>query len=226
MIELIRAPRAITHIRSGETLKLAGFELGTNPLSLYFRERGDMWKLKPYDLETEYSYVKPETPRHFVSQGKFECAPAAFSALTGHSLFQVKRVMGDAGWRNDNKGAGDRVMRAAALAFGHDLVRCGRRSILALLEKMPPCILTVPSLNYKGRAHAVTWYDSQIIDPNYGRLDRRYWSPEWAPWTIDAHDALVLTKHALTDSEHREIKRIREKAGPEEIRQTILAVAV
>lgn len=124
-----------------------------------------------------------------VIQGKYECAAAALAMLLDKELFFVKRAMGKAGWRNDDSGASDKIMAEAAYHFGYVIKRVRPEKVI---ETGTPCILTVPSLNYEGRWHAVAWDGKRILDPNNGRPARNFWPIETDPKTMGAKTALVI----------------------------------
>ena len=221
-IALVRAPKEITHKTTGEVWKLHGLDLGIEPKAIYQDSQGLTW-MHSKQVETEFSYAKTE-PGNLVPQGKFECGPAGLATLTGHTLFTIKRVLGDLGWCNDRRGVTDQLLREAARALGHDLLFCGKRSIASVLHLMPPCLVSVPSLNYPKAAHGVAWFEGQIVDPNFNRPGRLVYGPEWAPWTIGAYSALVLTKTPLSDKIHNEFKYIRNNGGPDDIKDALLSL--
>ncbi len=223
---LLRAPLQITSLNSGAVLTLRGLELGTYPSIIYGYETGETITINPWKVARNFSYYKAPMPKECLLQGKYDCAAASLAVLLGHTLFQVKGVMGAHGWRNDRSGSTDKILRETARAFGHDLVFCGRRSILAMLDKIPPAMITIRSLNYAKGAHGVAWHDGQLIDPNYGSATRKFWGPEWAPWTVDAYSALVVSKRVLSDADHKEIEGIRKHGTDEEICEVIAGIAI
>ena len=52
--------------------------------------------------------VGSKAPTHLIPQGKYECGAAALATLLGHTLFNVKRVLGQFGWRNDFSGVSEK----------------------------------------------------------------------------------------------------------------------
>lgn len=149
---------------------------------------------------------KPKT--EIVVQDKWSCAASALAMVTGEHIFFVKQAMGKCGWRNDEGGASDDVLIGAARLLGKDLIRIPRSEFS---HDMGPAIVTVESLNYKGRWHGVAWNGKEILDPNYGRPGRKWWGPEWAPWTMGAPNALILLDKRLPDYERQEIDRLTRK---------------
>lgn len=175
----------------------------------YERDDGNFVLNRPHEIVRNFQFDHVE-PKKMIRQGKYECAAASLALLLGHTLFNVKRVMGQNGWRNDDKGTNDKIMRATARDFGRDLVRVGPKVIGCLKDKLPPCSVTVRSLNVEGMGHALTWIDGDIVDPNYGDLKRKFWGADWAPWTVDAHSALVLADAPLTEDQEHELKCIKK----------------
>jgi hypothetical protein len=181
--------------------------------------------LTPQQIEAcEFGNRPKEPGQGVVLQGKYECAAAAMAMLTGHTLFQVKRAMGRAGWRNDNRGASFRVCRAAAQALGFELIYLNKKGVYELLEEMPPALITVPSLNIKGAAHAVTWTGEEILDPNLGYIGRKTYGPEWAPWTVGATGAEVLLR-PMSKIDYQDLRTVLMRGEPKEVRRAILESA-
>ena len=112
---------------------------------------------------------------------------------TGHTLFNVKRAAGRYNWRNDSSGIGSEASIGAVRELGFEMIYLNRREMYHLNE-VPTCVLTVPSLNYKGRWHAVTWMNGEILDPNWGREGRNVYGKEWSPFTIGASGCEILLK--------------------------------
>lgn len=155
-----------------------------------------------HKVELEFTREgRPEPKSSVITQGKYECAAASLAMLLGENLFNTKRAMGRFGWCNDDRGAGNKVMTEAARFLGRDLIEVVGKEITASIG---PCSLTLPSLNVKGMYHAITWNGEEILDPNYGRSDRKFWGPEWGPETIGARRALVLLDKNLTNGERAE----------------------
>jgi hypothetical protein len=220
----VGAPIKIVSLEFGVELTLKGLNLGKNPVSVYCDKFGEQIDLTAQEVEKHFSYDRHQVCPEIIEQGKYECGAASLAILLGHTLFQVKRVLGGLGWRNDKSGVKDIHLREAARAFGRDLILGKSRTITSLSEKMPSCIVTVPSLNYPKAYHGVAWYQNQILDPNY-KKNRKVYGPEWTPWTIGALNVLILAKQPIKDSEHKEIQEIRDKGSEEDIREAILAVA-
>lgn len=221
-----RIPLQIQDPMMPQIFKLHAVDFGKTTILTYESElSGARRHIQPWMVESEYIVPKiaPKTP--VVRQGKFECAAASLALLLGHSLFNVKSAMAYHGWGNDDRGASHRHTQEAAREFGRDLVYGGTKTILALLDDMPNCALTVQSLNYPRYTHALTWINQEIVDPNLGRADRKVWSAEWAPWTMGAFNVQILAKRPLSDDEHKHIQDVRNQGTHAQIREEILKVA-
>jgi hypothetical protein len=131
--------------------------------------------------------------QEIIKQGKWECGPAAIAMATGHSLFNVKRLAGKAGWRNDSSGINWEASRHAYESLGFSSVYLHRSRVFQLNE-VPSAVLTVPSLNFKGRWHAVAWVNGEILDPNANYPGRKFYGPDWNPHTIGLSGAEILLK--------------------------------
>jgi hypothetical protein len=112
---------------------------------------------------------------------------------TGHTLFNVKRLAGKAGWRNDSSGINWEASRHAYNSLGFSSIYL-HKSRLWHLNEVPSAVLTVPSLNYKGKWHAVAWVNGEILDPNMGYPGRKTYGPDWNPHTIGCSGAEILLK--------------------------------
>lgn len=181
--------------------------------------------LEPYAVVKMFETAIPAPQQTVVRQGKFECAAAALAQALGEELFWVKRAMGKHHWRNDDRGASHEVMQLAAQEFGKDLIVGGRKMISALEEDFPTCCVSVPSVNVSGMGHAVSWVNGEILDPNFGDPNRKFWGPNWAPWTMNATSIDVVAKRVLSLAEHRELKELRNRASKEEIKEVIWELA-
>lgn len=186
----------------------------------YFREDMECGlTLRPSEVETEFTRKgRPESKFEIVQQGKYECAAAALAMLLGESLFTVKRAMGKANWRNDNRGASNQVIIDAARYLGADLLHLQGHEIM---DNIGPCELHLPSLNMKGMGHGVTWNGKQILDPQWGREGKKFWGTEWHPSTMGAWSALELLSFNLSKDErclHDRLMRKREDDKLEKIR--------
>ena len=172
--------------------------------------------LSPGVIEKEFRVKYRRKPKtKIVVQDKWSCAASALAMITGEHIFFVKQAMGKAGWRNDEYGSSNAVLIEAARLLGKDLIHVPRSEFS---HDMGPAIITVPSLNYKGRAHAVAWNGKEILDPNYGRPGRKYYGVEWAPWTVNALSALVLLDKRLPDHERQEIDKLTRKRDRDNIK--------
>lgn len=186
-------------------------------LVYYSEYYGDTLSMLPRQVETLFKVKYRRKPKtEIVVQDKWSCAASALAMITGDHIFFVKQAMGKCGWRNDEYGASDRVLIEATRLLGKDLIRIPRSDFS---EDMGPALITVPSLNYKDRAHGVAWNGKEILDPNYGRPGRKFWGPEWAPWTMHAVNALILINKRLPDYERQEIDRLTRKRDRDKIRE-------
>lgn len=149
--------------------------------------------LRPQLIEVEFHSREKNPIQTIVEQGKYECGPAALAMCTGHTLFNVKRAAGRHGWRNDSSGIGSEASHGCVQDLGFEMIYLNRWR-LALLDDVPSAILTVPSLNYKGKWHAVAWVGGEILDPNHGHPTRKTYGPEWNPHTIGCSGAEILLK--------------------------------
>lgn len=171
--------------------------------------------IKPSQVETDFTRTgRPEPTQKIIRQGKWECAPASLAMLLGEKLFTVKRAMGKYGWKNDDSGASTKITIEAARYLGRDLINIERNEI----EKdMGPCLVSVNSLNVEGYSHSVTWTGKEILDPNCGYEGRKWWGPEWSPWTMNAFHCLVLLEGTLSNSERKEYDEYLEKRRLEQL---------
>lgn len=187
------------------------------------RQTGAM--MYPWMIEEDFTRKgRPEPKSEIVVQGKYECAAASLSMLLGEKLFNVKRAMGKVGWRNDDKGASDKVMIEASRLLGRDLIRISRKD---MKEGIGPCSVTLSSLNIKSACHAITWNGKEILDPNWGRPGRKFWGCEWAPWTLMNRGGLLLLDKNLTNAERAEYDeavRAREQDEIEAIKSSLIKV--
>lgn len=187
---------------SGSEWELVGIDRRHNePLEYKLKETKVSVAITAVDVETDWTRKgRPEPTREIIVQGKYECAAASLAMLLGEKLFTVKRAMGKAGWRNDDRGAGDQVMMEAARYLGRDLLKIGKYQFG---EISGSASLTLPSLNIKGMYHAVTWTGEEILDPNWGREGRVFWGCEWNPQTIGARSGMLLLDKNLTDEQRK-----------------------
>lgn len=165
--------------------------------------------MKPRHVETDFTKKgRPKPESKIIKQGKWECAPAALAMLLEENLSTVKRAMASFGWNNTSDGSSDEVIMKAARKLGRDMLPIDTKDIT---EDIGPCLITVPSLNYEGKSHAIAWNEKEMLDPNFGYRGRKYWGPEWAPWTVGALDVMVLLDYVLSPSERREMDRLHKK---------------
>lgn len=171
------------------------------PLEYKLKDASASIGVSAVDVETDWTRKgRPDPKSAIIVQGKYECAAASLAMLLGESLFSVKRAMGKAGWRNDDRGAGDQIMIEAARYLGRDILKIGRYQFD---EITGPASVTLPSLNIKGMYHAVTWTGEEILDPNWGREGRKFWGCEWNPQTIGARSALILLPNNMTEDQRK-----------------------
>lgn len=173
--------------------------------------------MTPYDFAKHGSPINPEQPSRIVRQGKYECGPAALAMILNEPFYLVKKAFSKVGWSNNSNGVTHEMDIKVARMFGRDLIEMTKPT-------GKPCIMTVPSLNLKDRWHAIAWDGKQILDPNHGYEGRKYWTPEWAPWTIGASRFMVLLDKALSDAERKEIdewRKYRDQATIEALREAV-----
>lgn len=208
------------------SLTLSEIGIGGKDTTMVYQDSivGSRYHLTAYDIETSFYYDR-QKPENLIVQGKYECAAAALAVLLGESLFAVKRAMGRHGWCNDMRGACEKVLRGAARDFGRDLIWTNKKGLIGCLNDLPDCMVTVPSLNYKGSFHGVSWSNGQIVDPNYGREGRNIYGPDWAPWTIGARGISVLTKEPISECLYRQIRGANRLGTADDLRKVILDLA-
>lgn len=171
--------------------------------------------MTPQQIESHFIHRPKKPKQEIIVQGKYECMPAAVAMLTGHTLFTVKRAFGQHGWRNDDGGAQWEAVQNGIRSLGFDMIYIGKKKLYQVFEKLPPSILTVPSLNMKGRAHAITWMNGEILDPNIGYAGRKSYGPEWHPWTVGASGAEILLK-PLSRIEYEDLMTVVHYSGDNE----------
>jgi len=193
MIKL-RVPKIITE-KDGILILAVGMNYSER-LVIYSKENngGGIRLTSPSHVELHCNIVNRQEPRvNIVRQGKYECGPAALAMLLQEPLIAVKRAYAKLGWNNDENGINDVWTLKVAKMFGRDLVYTNRPT-------GKPCLVTLKSLNVLNAQHVVTWDGQQILDPNWGYKDRKWWSTEWAPWTLPSRSFLRL----MSDSEQAE----------------------
>jgi len=168
--------------------------------------------------------VGSKTPSEILRQGKYECGAAALAILLGHTLFNVKRVLGSFGWRNDFSGVSETKLRLAAREFGRDLVWCNKRSMQAM-KNLPDGILTIPSLNYPKSYHGVAWFRGEIIDPNFGNEKRKYWFADADMTQIPISSASVILKEPLSDDVYKELVDLQKSKFNHTFADEVLKIA-
>lgn len=221
-----RAPQKIVDDEDGTVLQLTGISYEDQMLTYAAPKHLDISiKMSPSIVMKEFVTEHRIPQTEIVRQGKYECAAAALAMITGHTLFNVKRVMGKHGWRNDNTGASFNLVQRAARDFGCDLVYAGKKVIQIMKQDLPPGIVSIKSINVAGMGHGLAWINNEIVDPNFGSRDRRYWGAEWAPWTMGAYGIEMFLNYRLPDFIHREFKQICKRGDAEEIRRAVLEMA-
>jgi hypothetical protein len=138
--------------------------------------------------------------------------------ILNEPFYAVKKAFAKVGWHNDNRGVTSELDLKVARMFGRDLIETNK-------PVGKPCLITVPSLNLKDRWHAIAWDGKQILDPNYGYEGRKFWTPEWAPWTVAASKFLVLLDYSLSAAERKEIdewQKYRDQAAIEALKVEII----
>lgn len=152
-----------------------------------------------------------KAPSRLVKQGKFECGPASLAVLIDAPLFFVKRSLGRYHWRNDRAGVSERQLRATTKEFGRDLFWCSFKTmeIMKILYGVPNGIFTLPSLNYPKAFHGVTWRDGEIIDPNYGYQERKYWGADPNLERMNLRSVSILLNEPMSDSAFKELSDLQ-----------------
>src|SRR5690606_8740769 len=173
----------------------------------------------PFVLEKMFGpYGRPEPETKVVQQGKWECYPAAVANMIGEKLFHVKRAFAAAGWRNDDGGAiDDHAIKALELLGLHPYIT----NVTPTSRQR--CVLFMPSLNVKGKSHAIAYNGKQMIDPNWGYQGRKWWGTEWTPKTIGAKRFLVLAKSRSDADWMRHCDKIIRENEIKEIKRQIAA---
>lgn len=180
-------------------------------LSCGHSNAGFCYSCKQCNVKTHI--VGSKSPSELIRQGKYECGPAALAVLLGHSLFNIKRVLGSYGWRNDYSGVGEDQLRMAAREFGRDLIYCNLDMVDVLRKdvgKLPDAVITVPSLNYPKKYHGVAYYNSEVVDPNYGDNSRKYWCADACIAQMPISGASIITKEPINDEMYEEIAALKE----------------
>lgn len=193
-----------------------------NQLVFSFKNEREFLTLHPKIIEQLYKPIAKEHTVKVIKQNKFDCAAASIAQLLGHSLYQVKQVMGSKGWCNDIRGCNTKLIIETVREFGMDLVICNSKQIYALGPLMPDGLITVGSLNYSKAAHTLTWLNGECFDPNYGRKDRKFWHNCWAPHTVNSTEFLLLTEKVVADKEKDKFKHIKDTNN---IREFVFKVA-
>lgn len=173
-----------------------------NSSSLYFEYKSEFLSYKNIDnqdilmtystlVEKEYTKKqRPEPISPIITQNRWDCGPAALAMLLGESFREVKQACVFSGWNNDDEGIYDYQIIQASALLGHIV-----KSTKDWNDLNQSCLLTVNSLNFKGRYHAVCWNGFEILDPNYKNLKRFSYGPDWEPITINAKERkFVLIK--------------------------------
>lgn len=220
------APRELPW-QNGTTLELhhIKYELLGAQLSYRLPFQKESLIMRPVQVEREFGQRDSKKPvQPIIQQGKWECMPAALAMCLGHDLFHVKRLMGKAGWRNDNTGSKWEPTLFATRELGFDMIYLNMDRTYELLNKVNNAVVTIPSLNYKGRYHAVAWVNGEILDPNLGFESRKAWGPEWNPWTMGAVGLEVILK-PMTKIEYYDLQTIVLRGNMDDVQQAIVECA-
>jgi hypothetical protein len=173
--------------------------------------------LIPQMLEREFLRVgRPEPGQKIVSQGRWECGPAALSMLLKESLWDVKRAMVASGWNNDDSGCSDENLIAAAKLLGYDLHP-------TLEPNGNACLLTVPSLNYKNKSHALCFNGIEMLDPNWGFKGRLWYGTEWGLETVCRYKRVITFKQFGCPEVPPRKKKVNLKKIKEQVLKQLLA---
>lgn len=143
--------------------------------------------INSHKAEMNFTRKLIEPKGKYITQGKWECAPASLAMLLDVSLDLVLEALIDCGWENTEFGTTMDQLNLATkkilnkeLIFSYDC-RFETRSIL-----------TLPSLNVIGKSHAVFWDGKEILDPNFGFEGRKHYSPSWTVDTILKYNRIIL----------------------------------
>lgn len=168
--------------------------------------------LRPSVIEQEFSRKgRTEPNQKIINQGRWECGPAALAMLLGESLWDVKRAMVHSGWNNDDAGCGDEQIILGAQKLGYELQ--------ATLEPDGnPCLLTVPSLNYRNKSHALCFNGKEMLDPNWGFKGRLWYGSEWGLDTVLRYKRVITFKKFGCS----EIPKSKKKISLKKIKRDIL----
>ena len=133
-------------------------------------------------LEKNFSKKNRPSPiSKIITQGRWECGPAALAMLLDESLREVKQACVHSGWNNDDHGINDNQIIQASALLGHIV-----KSTLEYKDINQPCLLTVRSVNFDGMFHALCWNGFEILDPNFENIKRNSYGPDWEPKTVGA----------------------------------------
>jgi len=150
--------------------------------------------MRPFQVEQQFGDRPGKRPNgRIVTQPKWGCMAAAVAMATGHELYHVTQAFGRHGWRNDDSGCSWEPSLAGIRDLGFEMIYLSQRWLYQM-DRVPTCIVTVPSLNYPKRSHALAWADGEILDPNFDRPGRFTYGREWNPFTIGATGVELLLK--------------------------------
>ena len=129
--------------------------------------------------------VEPKS-NQLITQGTWECAAASLSMLINIPFKDVKDCLTSLGWQNDEEGLGIDSMTVATKILIN-------KTLTSSFENFyDPSILTVPSINLKGRSHAVFWDGKELLDPQFHNENKKHYSPLWTPDTLFFKNRLFL----------------------------------
>ena len=172
--------------------------------------------LRPSVIEQEFSRKgRVEPDQKIINQGRWECGPAALAMLLGESLWEVKRAMVHSGWNNDDAGCSDEQIIMGAKKLGYELH--------ATLEPDGnACLLTVPSLNYRNKSHALCFNGKEMLDPNWGFKGRLWYGSEWGLDTVLRYRRVITFKKFNCPEIENKKKKISLKKIKKEILDQLL----
>lgn len=214
----VRAPKLIL-TPDHEEWELFHVDKSTDRYSLSYKPVNGQhgMVLIPQMVEKEFvRQGRAEPNQKIINQGRWECGPAAMAMLLGESLWDVKRAMVASGWNNDDSGCSDDHLISAAKLLGHDLQS-------TLEPNGNPCLLTVPSLNYKNKNHALCFSGGEILDPNWGFKGRLWYGTEWGLETIYRYKRVITFKRFGCPEIPPRKKKVNLKKIKQEVLKQLLA---
>ena len=187
MSEYLQAPEKLVALDNSLWEQNKQKRTDINPIFSFLRYEklsDEKLNILTHSCLVEQQYTKKQRPEplsQIITQNRWDCGPASLAMLLDESFREVKQACVFSGWNNDDEGIYDHQIIQAAALLGHIV-----KSTKNWDDLNQPCILTVNSLNFKGKYHAVCWNGFEILDPNYKNLKRFSYGPDWEPITINA----------------------------------------